>query len=110
MKGVDIKDYRNKNKIRQEDFAKTIGVSRQTLSHYENGGDIPSLNVKLIDIIINENIDVLNEPKEEYKPKTIEDIIVDKLFEKLEPRFNDIKIAIEDLNLLKITKEVHGKG
>lgn len=55
MRGVDIKNYRKKNGISQDDFAKTIGVSRQTLSHYENDGDIPLSKVKLLDIIMIDN-------------------------------------------------------
>lgn len=38
-----IEDIRKEKGIRQEDFAKTMGVSRQTISSLENGRYNPSI-------------------------------------------------------------------
>lgn len=38
-----IEDIRKERGIRQEDFAKSIGVSRQTISSLENGRYNPSI-------------------------------------------------------------------
>lgn len=38
-----IEEIRSKQGIRQEDFAKSIGVSRQTISSLENGRYNPSI-------------------------------------------------------------------
>ena len=38
-----IEEIRNMRNIRQEDFARTMGVSRQTISSLENGRYNPSI-------------------------------------------------------------------
>jgi len=38
-----LEEFRNKNGIRQEDFAKEMHVSRQTISSLENGRYNPSI-------------------------------------------------------------------
>lgn len=38
-----IEDIRKEKRIRQEDFAKAMGVSRQTISSLENGRYNPSI-------------------------------------------------------------------
>ena len=40
-----IEDIRKSKGIRQEDFAKTMGVSRQTISSLENGRYNPSITL-----------------------------------------------------------------
>lgn len=40
-----IEEIRRERNIRQEDFAKAIGVSRQTISSLENGRYNPSINL-----------------------------------------------------------------
>ena len=40
-----IEDIRKSNGIRQEDFAKAMGVSRQTISSLENGRYNPSITL-----------------------------------------------------------------
>ena len=40
-----IEEIRNSRGIRQEDFAKMMGVSRQTISSLENGRDNPSIGL-----------------------------------------------------------------
>ncbi|MBE6992727.1 MAG: helix-turn-helix transcriptional regulator [Ruminococcaceae bacterium] len=40
-----IEDIRKANGIRQEDFAKAMGVSRQTISSLENGRYNPSITL-----------------------------------------------------------------
>ena len=39
----NIEAIRKERNIRQEDFAKALGVSRQTISSLENGRDNPSI-------------------------------------------------------------------
>lgn len=40
-----IEEIRRANNIRQEDLAKTLGVSRQTISSLENGRYDPSIHL-----------------------------------------------------------------
>jgi len=40
-----LEEIRNENGIRQEDFAKAMGVSRQTISSLENGRYNPSIQL-----------------------------------------------------------------
>ena len=49
MIGKNIKALRKKNQLTQPEFAKLIGVSRNSLSRYENGTS--SISIELIDKI-----------------------------------------------------------
>lgn len=42
-----VQDYRNKNKITQEDLANAIGVTRQTIIAIEKGNYTPSVLLAL---------------------------------------------------------------
>ena len=74
MIGKNIKVLRKKNQLTQPEFAKLIGVSRNSLSRYENGTS--SISVELIDKICQtlnvSYVDVVGEekmlsPMEEYE-------------------------------------------
>lgn len=74
MIGKNIKALRKKNQLTQSEFAKLIGVSRNSLSRYENGTS--SISVELIDKICQtlnvSYVDVVGEekmlsPMEEYE-------------------------------------------
>ena len=74
MIGKNIKVLRKKNQLTQPEFAKLIGVSRNSLSRYENG--ISSISIELIDKICQKlnvsYVDVVGEekmlsPMEEYE-------------------------------------------
>ena len=51
--GKKIKSFRKHKNISQEEFAKSIGISRQSLSGYENGKNEPPflLSLKLVKYI-----------------------------------------------------------
>lgn len=58
--GKRIKEYREKNKITQKDFAQEIGATQSFLSLVENGSvdiETPTMLKKVIDIIGEENIE-----------------------------------------------------
>lgn len=74
MIGKNIKVLRKKNQLTQPEFAKLIGVSRNSLSRYENGTS--SISIELIDKICQKlnvsYVDVVGEekmltPMEEYE-------------------------------------------
>ena len=74
MIGKNIKVLRKKNQLTQPEFAKLIGVSRNSLSRYENGTS--SISIELIDKICQtlnvSYVDVVGEekmlsPMEEYE-------------------------------------------
>ena len=74
MIGKNIKELRKKNQLTQPEFAKLIGVSRNSLSRYENGTS--SISIELIDKICQtlnvSYVDVVGEekmlsPMEEYE-------------------------------------------
>ena len=74
MIGKNIKALRKKNQLTQSEFAKLIGVSRNSLSRYENGTS--SISIELIDKICQKlnvsYVDVVGEekmltPMEEYE-------------------------------------------
>lgn len=74
MIGKNIKALRKKKQLTQPEFAKLIGVSRNSLSRYENG--ISSISIELIDKICQKlnvsYVDVVGEekmlsPMEEYE-------------------------------------------
>ncbi|MEX6493302.1 DUF3310 domain-containing protein [Fusobacterium animalis] len=75
--GKRIKEYREKNKITQKDFAQKIGATQSFLSLVENGSvdiETPTMLKKVIDIIGEEN----TEKK------------VDKLMEALEKKVDNV--------------------
>ena len=43
----NVQEYRNKSKVTQEDFAKAIGVTRQTIIAIEKGNYTPSVFLAL---------------------------------------------------------------
>ena len=43
--GSRIRDIRKKNSMTQDDFATVFGVTRQTVSHWENGRNYPDMEV-----------------------------------------------------------------
>ena len=74
MIGKNIKALRKKNQLTQPEFAKMIGVSRNSLSRYENGTS--SISIELIDKICQKlnvsYVEVVGEekmlsPMEEYE-------------------------------------------
>ncbi len=45
--GNYVQDYRNKNKVTQEELAKAVGVTRQTIIAIEKGNYTPSVLLAL---------------------------------------------------------------
>jgi transcriptional regulator with XRE-family HTH domain len=58
--GRNIRKYRMFNEIKQEDLAKAIGVSRITLSNYENGKTKISIaHITILSQTLNVTIEIL---------------------------------------------------
>ncbi|WP_343102081.1 helix-turn-helix transcriptional regulator [Romboutsia sp. MSSM.1001216sp_RTP31141st1_G3_RTP31141_220114] len=62
---TNIKEYREKNNMKQSDLAKQVGVRRETIGHLENGKYNPSLKLA-IDIakVFNTSVEELFEYQE----------------------------------------------
>ena len=94
-----IKELREEQKISQQDLAKSVGVSRQTIYYLERGASNPSLTLSL-DIS-----KILNKPIEEifyYEPVVI-DILGNKTVDEMDEIAEITGINLEKiLNLRKI--------
>lgn len=52
MKQIDVKEFREKLGLTQEEFAHKIGVSPRTVQNWENGGDIPKTTMKKLEAMM----------------------------------------------------------
>lgn len=52
MKEIQIKEFREKLGLTQEEFAQKIGVSPRTVQNWENGGDIPATTRKKLEAML----------------------------------------------------------
>jgi DNA-binding XRE family transcriptional regulator len=52
MKELQIKEFREKIGLTQEEFAQKIGVSTRTVQNWENGGEIPKTTRKKLETMI----------------------------------------------------------
>lgn len=55
---IDVKLIRKRMRISQEELGKLIGVSRNTIANYENGGVIPDSKVELLSKLMNRDVAV----------------------------------------------------
>lgn len=83
MNAVDIITYRKKNNLTQQEFADLMGVSKNTISNYENGGVIPKSKIPILDKIIkNTNIgnkEEIDSQNSNLKYKTYPSVLAVKL-------------------------------
>lgn len=66
IKGLQIREFRKRNKITQAELAQQLGISRNTLVSYENGDVIPETKMKLLSSVLGE-IENPNNEKPEIK-------------------------------------------
>ena len=76
--GIFIKDIRTKNKLTQKEFAELFGVTYQAVSKWENGKNLPDINIlkdicKKYEISLDE---VLNGEEKTKKTKNLVKIVV----------------------------------
>ena len=62
MNAKEVKEIRKELNLSQEEFAKLIGVSKNTVYNYENGSTIPASKVAILLQLKNKKGLVLNEP------------------------------------------------
>ncbi len=53
IKGIEIKEFREKHNLSQEEFAELIGVALRTVQNYEAEGVIPKTKFKLLRFVFN---------------------------------------------------------
>lgn len=108
MKPLEIKEKREKLGLTQEELAKSIGVSKNTVFNYEKGKVIPDSKIELLEKILNStNPNIVNEPITIYRKKEISFEEKRKLIEEEIRQINEvIKHKLEIIELLKIQIEV----
>lgn len=124
MTGKDLKEFRLKHNPSQSKLADIVGVKVNTVSKWESG--IRNIGQSAIKILESHSPVEGGREKERRKesPHTMEDLLVDKLMEELEPLIDGIrkelitKIYSLDLEITKVqeklikledmTEKVHG--
>ena len=75
--GEKIKDLRKKSNISQEELAEKLGVSRQSVTKWENDAGLPDIeNLKAIATLFNVSIDELLD----YKKEILGEIILEEKY------------------------------
>lgn len=117
--GEEIKKYRLKLGLTQEELAKKIGVSKNTILNYEKGGTIPESKIDILNnVLLNHNI--VKEPTIEYITgfdlkikQTEEEIELKKsmleFIKESDPRYDHLKKMIslleEKIELILVAKK-----
>ena len=77
--GENIRDYRKKNNLTQEQFAERLGVTYQSVSRWENGTTYPDLELlpaisDLLSITVDELIGMPEAKKEEKAKEAFDEL------------------------------------
>ncbi len=67
MNAEEIKKIRLSLNLTQEEFAKKIGVSKNTIYNYENGSKIPPSKIMIFEQLKSQNNNTVNEPQSVYE-------------------------------------------
>lgn len=66
MNAKEIKEIRNNLNLSQEEFAKLIGVSKNTIYNYENGSKIPDSKITILQNLKDNKANIASEPTPVY--------------------------------------------
>lgn len=66
MNDKEIKEIRNSLNLSQEEFAKLIGVSKNTVYNYENGSKIPESKITILRNLKDKNTPILTKSDTNY--------------------------------------------
>jgi transcriptional regulator with XRE-family HTH domain len=103
MNALEIKENRKKLGFTQEELAKMIGVSLKTISNYEKGEVIPATKIAILhNILTIPDINIVEEPNEEYKSLFDFDLLFEKNVEKLIEIEKIIQLSIMQKDIEKI--------
>lgn len=89
MNAKEIKEIRKNLNLSQEEFAKLIGVSKNTIYNYENGSKIPDSKITILQNLKDKKANIASEPNPVYT------------------NGRDNKIAEYRTEIEKIKKEIH---
>jgi transcriptional regulator with XRE-family HTH domain len=108
MKALDIKEKREKLGLTQEQLAKKVGVSKNTILNYEKGKVIPDSKRELLEQILNnENPNIVNEPITIYKKTSINfEGKIKQIEELIKERREIIKLFDKDLEKINHQEEI----
>ena len=108
MNKEDIRSQRKKLGYTQKKLAELLGVSLQTVNGYENGKEIPSTKIQLLEkILYPPESNILNEPTStEYKATTGYDKKIEQIEEQIKAREEIITLAKSDKTLVNHQREM----
>lgn len=107
MNAIEIKEKRKKLGLTQKQLAELLGVSYQTVNGYENGKEIPSTKIQLLENILNPTVEnFVNENMvSEYQVKTGFDTKIEQINDRIFHHEEIIKMS-KDENLIKHHNEL----
>ena len=106
MNKLKIKEIRKKLQLTQNDLAKKLGVSRQTVVNYENGAIIPESKKELLYNILQINTQDANEPELVYVDISGFDKKINSINEEIQTRKNIIKESADQELILHQNKMI----
>jgi len=100
MNELNIKELRKENGFSQEQLAKKLGVSRQTIVNYEKGEVIPESKKELLyNILQNKDVNFVQEKGEHYT------LTISGYAKKILEIEEEIRIRTETIKILKDGKQ-----
>lgn len=108
MKGIDIKNYRIKKGVTQEELGKILGLTRKTINSYETKGNIPVDKQKLFHFLFAKELGTILLIKDgvEIKMEEIALFVVENedAFMKIKPFSNLIETKVAK-RLVELTND-----
>ena len=113
MKGIELKEFRKKLKLNQEEFGRKLFVSKRTIINYEQSEEIPPEKVQLIKSLFPNEIDDTqlktlsnNDNREDIDKNLL--TIIEKQKELIEKNAKDIQTLNKELfELMKDNNELN---
>ena len=118
MKGIQIKEYRLRNKLTQPELGKKIGVGYRTIQNYEAGENIPESKIKQFETLFKEEIVKKSETftKKGIDTSDIHFLSIEEIAFYCVKNFKELKkdaffknqLTIECLKIMEEAKDING--
>lgn len=107
MNAKEIREKRKELGITQKKLAEMLGVSTQTINGYENGKEIPSTKIKILESILSKNTsNIVLEPDTKYQILFGDNKHIENIKSKIKEHQKIISLASGDKTLIEYHTEM----